>query len=186
MPFLPSTGRASWVATGEGFPSFEGKRVQHHLTDWGLTNGYVRRVLEAKNGDLYLINGMEVAVISNGKVVARYPNKTWPTSLTEDAQSVIVAVDSNLYRVGTNYFTPYQFTGQRPLKCWMFNLTAGRDGSRWTASAEGICRVKDGTTQVMTGPDPLGGSRANYLCEDSDGIIWAGLDFRHCPGSRTG
>ncbi len=164
-----------WVAGGEGLTYFDGHARRCAFND-GFGNNYVKRVLEAKNGDLYLINRMDVEVLSGGKLVARYPNQTWPTALTEDAQSVVVAVGGNLYRVGTNYFTPYKFTGKMPLKCWVFNLATGSDGSLWTASAEGICRVKDGATETVTGPDPLGGAKANYICEDSDGVIWAGLD----------
>jgi ligand-binding sensor domain-containing protein/signal transduction histidine kinase len=176
----PSRKGGLWAATSGGITWFDPKRIEPSITystEAGLRNPYVKRVFEASNGDLYVINGaMDIEVLSGGRVVASYPNKTWPTALTEDARGVVAAVGGELYRVDTNGLAPYEFTGERPLKCWMFNLFASRDGSLWTASAEGICRVKDGMTQVLTGPDPLGGSKANWLCEDSDGIIWAGLD----------
>ena len=145
------------MATSQGITRYSDGNAQTFGMEAGLGNSWVKRVHEARNGDVYLINGsMDVEVLSGSKVVARYPNKTWPTALAEDDRGVIVSMGGELYRVGTNYFQPYIFSGKQvPTKCWMFNLASGRDGSLWTASAEGICRVKDGAVEVLTGPDPL-------------------------------
>ncbi len=165
-----------WIATSEGVTYFDGW-PHPSSANAGLRNGYIKRVFESRSGELYLINGsMDIEVLSGGKVVARYPNQSWPTAFTEDDRGVIAAVGGDLYRVSTNSFEPYPFTGQKPLKCWIYNLAMGADGSLWSVSAEGICRVKNGTTEVLTGPDPLGGAKATWLCEDSDGIAWAGLE----------
>ncbi|MFO1478026.1 MAG: two-component regulator propeller domain-containing protein [Verrucomicrobiota bacterium] len=174
----PSARGGLWVASGDGFFYFDNTNATGPGPETALHNRYLKRVHESRNGDLYLLNGdRDIEVVSGGKVVARYSNDAWPTAMTEDAQGVIVAVGGDLYRVGTNYFTPLLGPSDaKPLRCWMYNILAARDGSIWTASAEGICRLKDGGLEQITGPDPFGGARANCLCEDADGTIWAGLE----------
>ena len=172
----PSHNGGLWVATSGGINYFDGQG-HSYSTNAGLKNPYVKQVFEAKNGDVYLINGsMDIEVFSHGNVVARYPNMVWPTAMAEDAQGVIVAA-SDLYRVGTNYFTPYTFTNdQRPSMSWVFNMVTSRDGSIWIASSDGICQVKNGTSTLWTKNEGLSDSKAICICEDRDGIVWAGLE----------
>ncbi len=165
-----------WVGTSEGINYFDG--IPHpYSTGAGLKNKYVKGVFEARNGDVYLLNGsMDVEVFSGGKVVARYANTIWPTAITEDAQGVVVAA-GDLYRVGTNYFTPYAFTNeQRPSMSWVFNMTTSHDGSLWIASSDGICHVKDGAFELWTKNEGLSDSKAICIAEDNDGVVWAGLE----------
>ena len=173
----PSRKGGVWVTTPAWLNYFDGKEVSTYSADAGFQVPYLKRSLEASNGDLYLINGnMDVEIFSDGKVVARHPNPAWPVALTEDAQGVVVAVGGDLFRAGRDYFTPYPFPDDRkPLLKWVVNMITGRDGSIWIAGANGICRVKDGQFNQWTEQDGLPDTRVNYLCEDSDGVIWAGL-----------
>jgi ligand-binding sensor domain-containing protein/signal transduction histidine kinase len=166
-----------WVTTETGLTYFDGTEARNYSTNAGFQVSYLKRSLETRDGDLYVINGhMDVEIFSDGKVVARHPNSTWPVAMTEDAQGVVVSVAGNLFRVGRDYFTPYPFTnGQSPLLRWVLNMITGRDGSIWIAGANGICRVKDGQFKQWTEQDGLLDSRVNYLCEDSEGVIWAGV-----------
>ncbi len=173
----PARKGGVWVATAAGLTYFDGKEVTNYAASAGFGMPYIKRSLEAKDGDLYLINGhMDVEFFSGGKVVARHANPTWPVAMTEDAQGVVVSVAENLFRVGRDYFTPYPFTnGQKPQLKWVLNMITGRDGSLWIACANGICRVKDGQFEQWTDQNGLPDTRVNYICEDSDGVIWAGL-----------
>lgn len=168
-----------WVATGVGFTYFDGgNQVQSYGASLGLGNAYIITLLEAKNGDIYLINGdMDVLVFSGGKIVARYPNKSWPTALVEDAQGVLVAVDGKLCRVGPNSLVPLTQTNGQPVSVgYVFNMVLGADGSIWAAaSGDGVCQVKDGN--VRRWPVENGGrnSRVLWICKDNDGVVWAGL-----------
>jgi ligand-binding sensor domain-containing protein/signal transduction histidine kinase len=166
-----------WVTTETGLTYFDGTDATNYYTGAGFQTPYLKQSLEARNGDLYLINGnMDVEIFSDGKVVARHPNPTWPVTMTEDARGVVVAVGGNLFRAGRDYLTPYPFpNGQKPLLKWVVNMITGRDGSIWIAGVNGICRVKDGQFKQWTEQDGLSDTRVNYLCEDSDGVIWAGL-----------
>jgi ligand-binding sensor domain-containing protein/signal transduction histidine kinase len=166
-----------WVTTETGLTYFDGTEATNYSTGAGFQTPYLKQSLEARNGDLYLINGnMDVEIFSGGKVVAHHPNPTWPVAMTEDAQGVVVAVGGNLFRVGRDYFTPYPFPdGQKPLLRWVVNMITGRDGSIWIAGVNGICRVKDGQFKQWTEQDGLSDTRVNYLCEDRDGVIWAGM-----------
>jgi ligand-binding sensor domain-containing protein/signal transduction histidine kinase len=166
-----------WATTETGLTYFDGTNAINYSTGAGFQTPYLKQSLEARNGDLYLINGnMDVEIFSDGKVVARHPNPTWPVSMTEDAQGVVVAVGANLFRAGRDYFTPYPFPNDRkPLLKWVVNMMTGRDGSLWIAGVNGICRVKDGQFKQWTEQDGLSDTRVNYLCEDRDGVIWAGM-----------
>lgn len=173
----PSRKGGIWVATDRGFTYFDGT-AHPYSAAVGLKNPYITRILETRNGDLYLVDGSKsIEVFSGGKIVATYTNQVWPTAMTEDAQGAVVAVGPELYRVGTNYFVPYAFAGGKaPSLHWVFNMTTGRDGSIWIASHAGICRVHDGTYTLWSRGRDLPEVKTLWVCEDSDGILWAGLE----------
>jgi ligand-binding sensor domain-containing protein/signal transduction histidine kinase len=165
-----------WIATDQGFSHLDGSVVSYG-TNLGLSELYINGILEAKSGDVYLLNGRkDIQVFSSGQIVASYPNAHWPTALTEDAVGVVAAIGGELFRVGTNSFAPYSFTnGVKPLLNWVFNLAPGKDGVIWVACDEGICRVQNGNYTLWH--DELGGNtKTIWVCEDSDGTVWAGLE----------
>ena len=165
-----------WMAMSGGFSYFDGKQARNYTAVEGLPNPYIKRVFEAKNGDIYLTDGSTVGIFAEGKLVARYTPSNMPVAMVEDTQGVIVSVVSNLFRVGRNQFVPYPFkNGQVPPSGWIYNLISGRDGSLWVASVNGIFRVKNGTYQQWSVPEGLSWSKVHWVCEDSDGAIWAGL-----------
>jgi ligand-binding sensor domain-containing protein/signal transduction histidine kinase len=172
-----SCSNGLWVATSEGFSYFDG--IAHPFTNQAaLANPYITTVFEARNGDLYLMDGsMNLLVVSGGQVVATYPNKVWPTAIAEDNQSVVVSVGGNFFRIGTNYFKPYAFReDQQPPLNWVFSMTTSQDGSIWVAGSAGICRLKEGTWELWTTQHGLADSKAKWVCEDPDGILWAGME----------
>jgi ligand-binding sensor domain-containing protein/signal transduction histidine kinase len=174
----PSRRGGIWVATSSGFTHFDGgTNIQVYSSEVGLTNTYIITMLEAKNGDIYLINGdMEILVFSGGKIVARYPNKDYPTALVEDAQGVVAAANGMLYRVSASSISPYLLAdGQQAAPGYLFNMITGKDGSIWIANAgQGIMQVKDGSiTNWALGSgngDPPG---AFSVYEDDEGAVWA-------------
>jgi signal transduction histidine kinase len=197
----PAAKGGLWVASNEGvlrmseeayyhsasrslsfFTNFIGDSfadsVHSYSTEAGLREKYVKRVFEARNGDVYMINGqMDVEVLSGGKVVARYPNQVRPTAITEDARSVIVSIGEELYRVGTNFFEPYAYKNDdKPALSWVFNMITARDGAIWIATSDGVWRVKDGTYSHWTKNEGLSETKAICVTEDADGTIWAGLE----------
>jgi signal transduction histidine kinase/streptogramin lyase len=158
--------------------SYFNKYIGYYSTDAGLSNPYVKNVYEARNGDLYLINGsLDVEILSGGKVVARYPNQSWPSAMAEDAKSVVAAIGGDLYRVGTNFFVPYEFTNDmKPTFGWVFNMINGDDGSIWAATSDGVLRFKNGAATLWTKQEGLADSKAICICEDPDHVIWVGLE----------
>jgi ligand-binding sensor domain-containing protein/signal transduction histidine kinase len=180
----PSRKGGLWVGTSAGLTWFDpvstasNSMVTYATTNAGLKNDYVKGVFEARNGDVYVVDGaMNVEILSGGKVVAAYANKSWPTAIAEDSQSVIIAIAGELFRVGTNSFTAYPFTNdQKPTINWVFNMITGHDGSIWIASSDGICRLKDGGFKFWSKDDGLPDSKAICICEDSDGTVWGGLE----------
>ena len=165
-----------WAAMSGGISRFDGKQARNYTTAEGLTNLYIKRVFEAKDGDVYLTDSSSIGILSEGKLVARYTPPAMPVALAEDTQGVVVSVVSNLFRVNRNQFVPYPFKNGQPPPCgWIYNLITGREGALWVASVNGIFRVKDGTWQQWSVPEGLSWSKVNWIGEDSDGAIWAGL-----------
>jgi ligand-binding sensor domain-containing protein/signal transduction histidine kinase len=171
-----SNSNAFWIATDEGFTFFDGS--PHSVTNAGFRNRYLVNVHEARNGDLYVINGSkDIEIFSNGKIVARHACKVWPTAFAEDAQSVIVSMGSDVYRVGTNFFEPYKFAeGQKPPLNWIHGMMSSKDGATWVAGDLGICRIEGENFRTWTTRDGLPDSKVIWICEDKDSVIWAGLE----------
>jgi ligand-binding sensor domain-containing protein/signal transduction histidine kinase len=166
-----------WVATSGGITYFDG--TAHLYPTNRLKNAYINGVWEARNGDLFLVNGsMDIEVFSNGKVVASYPNKSWPQAMAEDAHGMVVSVGGDLFRVNTNGLAPYVFSGgHKPPLNWIFNMASSWDGAIWIAGDEGICRVKDGTYELWSTTNGPAISKVQWICEDPEGVVWAGLEI---------
>ena len=166
-----------WVATSSGFTAFDGRtNIQSYSGEVGLSNSYVMRTLEARDGNLYLITGArDVEVFSGGKIVAKYPNKEWVTALAEDAESVVASSGGELYRAKTNSYAPFPFApgGKTPLG-WVWSMVAGPDGSLWVASADGLFQVKDGITRHWVPENGVTNASVPWVCLDEDGVVWAG------------
>jgi signal transduction histidine kinase len=146
-----------------------------YSTNSGLTIPFVKRTLEAKNGDVFVISGLnQIEVLSEDRVVARHATTNMPVALVEDSKGVTTSVGGELFRVSRDGLVPYEFTnGRRPELWWVINLAPGRDDSIWVACINGICRVKDGTFKQWTQSDGLADVR--WVCEEPDGTVWVGL-----------
>jgi ligand-binding sensor domain-containing protein/signal transduction histidine kinase len=166
-----------WIATSRGVSYFDGKRAENYTTQEGLSNRYIKRAHEARNGDVYLINGkMGIDILSGGKIVATFPNDRWPTAMAEDDRGVIVSLAGSVFRIGRAGLAPYFQDGQAPSLTWIRNLISSRDGSLWIASVNGVLKVTEaGVQQQFTTATGLSDNDVYSLVEDSDGAIWAGL-----------
>ena len=176
-----STNGGIWTANTEGLSLFDGKQFTSYSTQIGLFNSYVKRVFEAKDGDVYFINatrtgGREVDVLSQGKIVASHPTKDWPTALAEDAHGVVVAVAGSLFRVSRTQFVPYAYRdGMGPKMHWVRNLFGCPDGSLVVATVDGVFRLKDGAVEHWSIGEGLSDFDVLWASADGDGTIWAGL-----------
>ena len=166
-----------WVATSQGAFHWENNQAVVYGTNVGLANPYMKRILEASNGDVFATSGYnEVKILHEGKVVARHTFPDMPVAMIEDAKGVIVSVSGDLYRISRERFEPYQFTGGRkPDLYWILNLSAGRDGSIWVASVNGVCRIKDGEFKQWTVSDGLADYNVRWVWEEGDGTVWIGM-----------
>ena len=165
-----------WISSGGGVTRFD-PATKTYATIAGLTNRFCKRVLEARNGDLYVVTGIHhLSVYSGGEMVANHAAPNQIVALVEDQEGVVAAVGSELYRVGTNYFRPYPFNhDEKPVFYWLLNLASGRDGVIWVASGNGIFRIKDGAYQQWSTAEGLADRVILSVSEDQDGVVWAGL-----------
>jgi len=164
-----------WVATSQGAVHWENNQAVLYDVNAGLTNSYVKRFLEASNGDFFVISVRdEIEILHDRKLVARHATPDMPVAMIEDAKGVIVSAAGSLYRVSREGLEPYQFNGQKPDLYWILNLSAGRDGSIWVASVNGICRIKDGEFKQWTTADGLADNNVSWVWEEDDGTVWIG------------
>jgi len=173
-----SAGGGLWAGSSAGLTYYDGQNATNYSTEAGLSNLWVKTPFEARDGDLYFINGVrEVLVFSAGQIVARhnYQNQ-WPTAFTEDAQGVLVSIGNTLLRASRDGLAPYQFHSQaEPPFHWIRNLGICRDGTILVASVNGLFRVKNGDFKRLGAEDGLPVNEVLWASEDEEGVIWAGL-----------
>jgi len=170
----PARQGGIWVGSTVGLTLLNGPPKTYGWES-GLNNRFVKRILEASNGDVYLDCGSrDLNIFSRGKVIATYTMTNLMAGLVEDARGVVMSVGGDLYRVGTNYLKPYAFAnGQMPPMWWIEDLAPGRDGCFWAATVNGIFRIKDGKYQQWTTDQGLTDNRIGWIFEDKDGSVWA-------------
>jgi ligand-binding sensor domain-containing protein/signal transduction histidine kinase len=168
-----------WVTTVSGATYYNGKTATNYTSNALLPNPYVKLGFEARNGDLYLVDGdKNINVLSDGKLLRRYPSRAWASAFTEDDEGVLLSMGSTpqLLRVKDGELRPYEFKdGQAPAFYWINKMCVAHDGAIWVASVNGIFRVKDGAAQQWSTPEGLLSKRVQWVSEDEDGSIWAGL-----------
>jgi len=177
VDICPSHNGGLWVATEDGLGYFDSGNLGYSKSH-GVTNGYISRVFEARNQSLYVIDGdHRLRIISEGRSVSLQDTKSWPTAFAEDSKSVLVAIYGKLYRIGRDFLTPYSFNDHNePLLGRVFNMAVAHDDSILIACDYGICRVANGSFRIWGKADGLPDSKVTSICEDSDGVVWAGTD----------
>jgi len=170
----PARQGGIWVGSTMGLTRLNGP-PKTYGTESGLSNRLVKRILEASNGDLYIDCGShDLDILSGEKVIAHYTTTNLMAGLVEDAHGVVASVGGDLYRVGTNYLTPYSFAnGQIPPMWWINDLAPGRDGTFWVASVNGLFQIKDGTYKHWTTTEGLTDNHIGWIFEEEDGSVWA-------------
>ncbi len=164
-----------WIASSGGIALFN-PQTRTYWTP-SLPKPYAKRVFEARNGDVYVVNSnRDLVVLSGGKVAAVYPASNMVVGMAEDAQGVVVSVGGELYRASPDYFHPYEFKGpEKPRFDWILNMASGRDGSLWVATVNGIFKVKEGEYRRWGAEEGLSDLGVMSICEDPEGVVWAGL-----------
>jgi PAS domain S-box-containing protein len=169
-----------WITTSLGLSHLatnEARNYSQATPGVGFASDYLKVPFEARNGDVYLIDGdKNIEILSGGRVVKAYANSNWPTAFAEDDQGVVVSVGNDLLRVSRSGLSPYLFNGnESPLIYWVRSMSSGRDGSILIASVNGVFRVKNGTFEHWSLDNGLLDAEVISVCEDADGVIWAGM-----------
>ncbi len=166
-----------WVATARGISRIDGRRITTLGPEVDLVNQYAKRVWQAGNGDLYVMDGNRgLTVIAGGRVVSRHLLKEWPIAFAEDQTGLIVSFGPEIYRVTRDAVMPWTYkSGVPPPMVWVVNLCPARDGSLWAATHRGVWQITGGEYRNWSVDNGLSGTVANWVFEDTDGTIWAGL-----------
>ncbi len=143
-----------------------------------FSNPYIKLAFEARNGDVYLVNGDKtIEVLSGQRISARYPSQVWPAAFAEDDRSVLVGMKGELFRIVNGKLQHYEFqAGQQPVFYWINDLHVAQDGAIWVASNAGIFRIKEGKVKRWSISEGLTGNGVRHICDGEDGSIWAGLE----------
>jgi ligand-binding sensor domain-containing protein/signal transduction histidine kinase len=167
-----------WAATSAGLSYFNGREALNYSQEAGLRSTWLKIPFEARNGDVYLIDAdRQVEVFAGGAIVARHGyQNAWPAALAEDRQGVLVSVANTLLRASRDGLEPYPFPlGQAPPFMWIRHLWVCRDGAILVADVNGVFRIKNGRWERWGIENGLPVNEALWVCEDDEGIIWAGL-----------
>jgi ligand-binding sensor domain-containing protein len=82
----PAKNGGLWATLDRGVSWFDGKTATNFSTEVGLSSPYIKRAFEARNGDVYLVDGSRnIEILSDGKIIAQFPNENWPGAMVEDA-----------------------------------------------------------------------------------------------------
>ena len=165
------------TATSQGVSEITRNQFRSYSAEQGLSSLYVKRVLQARDGDIYLVNGdKQVEIISGGKVVARHSSSNWPTALAEDSQGVVTSIGNQLFRVGRAQFAPMLYSsGDTPPLYWVRSMFTCRDGSVLVATVNGIFRIKNNTWLRWPKETSLVDTDVLWVYEDVEGGVWTGL-----------
>jgi ligand-binding sensor domain-containing protein len=173
-------GGGIWAGMTLGVSRLNGSAISNYTAELNaLTMNYTKLVFEARDGDLYMVDGnKDIEILSQGRVIAHFPNTIWPTGLTEDRQSVIVSVGGSLFRITRNGLNPYEFSSiDKPQFYWIRSLSCCRDGSILVASVDGLFRIKLGQIERWSTEDGLPDNDVHCAIEDEEGVLWAGTPF---------
>ena len=163
-----------WIGHRRGLVYFDGhfQKIPLHP----LPEVSVKRILEASNGDLYIVNGSKtLAILSEGKLLATHECAAMVVGMAEDSSGVVVSVGGDLFRAGKDGLTPLIYNEAKPDLKWIYNITVSRDGALWVAAVTGIYRIKDGKFRFWPNDRAPEGGNAMFITEDNEGVVWVGL-----------
>ena len=158
-----------WYSSGQGLSCLE--HVADTYRGTRIAQGYAAAIHEARNGDLYFSLGRNLQVLRGNKL-DRYPTTRWPQGVTEDSQSLIVALDTELFRLIDGALVPYEYKGAPPRFDRLTCLTVLDDDAIWVASYRGVYRIKDGEFHNWSTGSGLPAARAHFLAQDVDKAVW--------------
>jgi PAS domain S-box-containing protein len=173
----PDKAGGVWVGTNNGLTHI----VDGKCTNYGynrhddFSSEWIRRVLVARNGDVYFLAGrQDLNRLRNGHVDKSWYPGDWTQSIVEDAQGIVFTSRSKLLRLEKDKIIPYRlYNGKEPELGWINKLLVARDGSLWIAGNPGLARIRNGELKQWAPEHATEDFTFFYLCEDDDGAIWA-------------
>ena len=166
-----------WVGTNSGLTYI----VDGHCTSYGASgsNGFpsewIRRVLVARNGDIYTMGGnQEINRLSHGQVIKTWQPGFWSQSMVEDEAGIVFTLRNKLHRLVNDEIVPYRLAdGSEPDFGWISQLLVARDGTLWIAAHPGVLQIRRGELIHWTPFQANEDLNFFNLCEDDSGAIWA-------------
>jgi PAS domain S-box-containing protein len=164
-----------WITAPTGFSYFDGRSATNYVDPAIFANLYIRRIFEAKNGDVYFSDSLkDVYRLVEGRPVLIGRADQWPEAFGEDSAGILLAIGATLNRIVGDRIVPYQFEAGAPPLDWFTNLSITKDNVIWAGTHGGLYRIKEGQARRWQTSDGLPSDRVHCLVQDSDGGIWGG------------
>lgn len=166
-----------WAATAGGLVHFVDDRPQRFGLDTGLPDAPVFRVIQGRDGTLFVGTERGVFRRAGGRFVlasAELPADGVP-SLAQDAAGNlwVGTVNNGLLRVaksGVDRFTSLRGLPNNRVAA----LLVDREGSIWAGTNAGLLRLSDAPFTNYNGDQGLSDDYVRALLQSRDGSIWAG------------
>ena len=165
---------ALWVGTwGGGLHRFEDGRLTRRITTAdGLPDDRIRALHEARDGTLWIGTGLGAAAWSAGRIAERLPGVGEVRSFAErDDGTLWMGASSRLIvRMPDGRIAEPDSTFWYRRQIWA--LHAGRDGSLWIGSENGLFRYVGDSLRTYDARDGLRSPFVVALHEDPGGALW--------------
>jgi signal transduction histidine kinase/ligand-binding sensor domain-containing protein len=167
-----------WFGSGNGISRYDGKKFSHFTHSNGLAAGYVRRMIEDHNGNLWMaIEGGGVSKF-DGKIFTNFNTKNGLIDenvygLTEDKKgNMWFATGQGISKYDGVQFNNYTTEQGLPLN-HIWAIIADRSGNIWcTTDGKGVCKFDGKNFKTYTTEQGLAHNDAFDVMEDSNGNIW--------------
>lgn len=177
-----------WVGMeGGGLLSYKDGIFRPFSTKDGLTNNFVRALLEDRHGHLWVGTDDGLFVLKNGRLVRMDKNGRLPLlavhTIYQTQDGDLWVGGSRLFRVSDGEAREYKLGGEDSVNR-VKSILQTRDGTIWVGTVSGLKKMGNGESSFSGMPGVEGTVR--FLRQTSDGTLWIGTIGRGLDLYRDG
>jgi len=170
---LTASDGSLWLGTeGEGLLHFQNGVFRAYTTADGLTDGFVRSVIEDSQKRIWVGTDNGLFRVVNGKIEAVDTSQYGPLAvhaILEDREHRIWVGGSQLLAFGPEGITRYKLPGAFS-ESRVKSIYQTSDGTIWVGTVEGLNRLIDGSFRTFPGIT----ATVRTLTQTADGTLWIG------------
>ena len=169
---LQTRDSALWIGTwGGGLQRFAGGRLAAtYTTADGLPDLRVRSLYESRDGALWIGTYNGLAVMRDGRIIARYFSHDEVRAFAEADGRFLIATQNELLSLPPGSLDIARANSLMSGRFWA--LHAASDRTLWIGTEEGLFRLDDGRIGAVGEADGLNPAFVPMIHEDPDGVLW--------------